>query len=202
MVTREGGIHVGRDLRHLVGREDLRQVEVARLAKVVRQLGRIVVDPERALKVERAAVTVGECDVTRGMNGADIEQGAEDDPPVEEVVDVTSGHVERCGREERHRRPAVVDDVGDLVHVEAHRGVPSATGVNLDGIAVDRQRPGAGRRLDRERPDAQLASARDGQRRAFGRQAGQLGPEEVRDVDRLDVDVVAGPEVDRHDRPG
>ena len=202
MVAREGGIDVGRDLRHFVGREDLGQVEVARLAEVVRQFGRIVVDRERALEVERAAVTVGERDITRGVHGAGIEQRAEDDPPVEEVVDVTARHVERCGGEERHRRPAVVDDVGDLVHGEAHRGVSTAAGAHPDGIVVDRQRPGAGRRLDRERQDAQLPSARNGQRRAFRRQAGQLGPEEVRDVDRLDVDVVAGAEVDRHDGPG
>ena len=79
-------------------------------------------------EVERAAVTVGECDVTRGVHGAGIDQRAEDDPPVEEVVDVTDRHVERSGREERHRRPPVVDDVGDLVHVEAHRGVPTVAG--------------------------------------------------------------------------
>ena len=57
----EGGINVGRDLRHFVGCDSLGQVEVARLAKVVRQLGRIVVDPERVLEVEPAAVMVGEC---------------------------------------------------------------------------------------------------------------------------------------------
>ena len=89
-----------------------------------------------------------------------------------------------------------------IVRVEAHSGVPSAAGVHPNGMVVDRQRPGAGRRLDRERQDAQLPSARNGQRGAFRRQAGQMGPEEIRDVDRLDVDVVAGAQVDRHDGPG
>ena len=105
---------------------------------------RVVVGAEAAVQVERGAVG-GRTKSTAPVvwTGAVVEERAEDHPPVEEVVEAAPLLVEVAAGEEPHRRAHVVDEVGELLGVEAHRGRarrrrPART---TSSSSLERQRP-------------------------------------------------------------
>ena len=78
-------VHVGGDRGHLLGIEPAAQVQEPGLGEEVRDLGVVVVGAERAMEVERCAVTIAEVDVAAGVHRPGVDERAQHDPPVEEV---------------------------------------------------------------------------------------------------------------------
>ena len=105
---------------------------------------------ERPVQVERTAVPVAELHRSRRVDGHAVDQRPEDDPPVEEVPEVSAVHPERAPRQQRHRRLPVLDDLGEgprrrsapqraLPTFRRRDGAPSTrASVQIAGVGGDR----------------------------------------------------------------
>ena len=196
----ERAVHVVGDPLHRLGIEPALQMSEAGLGDEVRDVGVVGVGRERAVQIEGCAETIGELDAARGVRGAPVDERSQHHPPVEEVAQVAPRDRERTGGHVRHRSLEVVDDVGDIVVGQAHAGGTRVAGRHRERVAVERERPAATRRLDRERLDAELTSTRERERGALVDEPGELRFEERSGRDRPDVVVGSGAEVERDQR--
>ena len=196
-VGRFGRVHVGTDRGHLALVEHADEMQVTGLGEEVRELRGVGVGREAATQIERRAVAIVEADGAARVDGPVVEDGAEDDPPVEELVEPPAREIELAGREERHRRDEVVDQIAEHGRVEAGdgRGVCIA-GRDRESTAVERERPRAPVDLEREWPQRELARSGHGQSGTGREPVREFVREEHGRIDRAHVGRGARPEID------
>ena len=178
-------------------------MEVAGLDEEMAQLFDRVVNPERALQVERPASTVAERHRARHVDGAVVEGGAQDEPPVEDVGDGTGGLVESAARPPARGRPLVVYEIVELARCQANvcPAVVHST-PDLNPRAGPLKRPRLAGRLQRQRNQRQQTCARQHGGGTGVEQLGKLAPEKVLRIDRRLRSVGPRAQIYRHCLPG
>ena len=150
------------------------------------------------MQVERVTLTVSELDGTCRVHRDTVDQGPQDDPPIEEVDEGSPFHVERPRRQERHRCAEVVHDVRQFSVVHAHDCRTLVATCDLNRLRLDGHRPGARRREDGDRSHPQLERPGDGE--SFPRRCkfGELVTKELLGVDGNDVVVGTSAKIEAH----
>ena len=167
-----------------------------------RDLLAVVVDRERAVEVELAAIEIGERDVAGLMNSATVEQRSEGGLPADPVVDVACEQPHPSGHHEAHRRLHVLDEVRQRVrrHLRDDAGAVDPLADRQRAVCVVDRHPAT---LDVESDCRQLlvANAATCEIAVYGDGPGKHRVEQLVSLERSDVLREPRPSIDRHSSP-
>ena len=120
--TRESGVEVRGDRRHLFLAEDVANVQETSLVEEVGDLVAIVVELEAATQIERAAVAIGELDGARLVDRTSIEEGSENGLPANPVSESALGHLDLRVHRQAHGRLPILYEIRERGRIERRDG--------------------------------------------------------------------------------